>query len=259
MMRWIVKCLSLLFLSAMVNVSHGAEDDILILESVDATSVPRVVFGNSRLARVPCSAASTFKTVLAWAALKEGIATPETRYEVGDSHVPGTPRSITLHQAMFYSSNDYFVELGRNIGKENVTKYAVASRLYPNPVPEDWLGEEWRPVIKGGDLQTTPMRNHLFLRNLMLGELETDASVLESLRAVMEWPNAHPMIRLYGKTGVWGGAVWFNGYGSKQLNRKVRTVFIQGGLDQRNRAIQFFYRGWDLVWNPAWAEKIEKD
>lgn len=229
--------------------------DILVLESDRAGGVPRVVEGNAQLARARVSAASTFKVVIGWAGIDLGLANASTELEVGDRHIAGTPRKINLHQAMVWSSNDYFIELAQLIGKEELTRYVRASGMFPEEVPDDWLGEAWRPVIKGGELQTTPMRNHLFMRSLVLGDLISNPETAEELKKVMEWPSGNSMVQLFGKTGVWGGAVWFNGYGSRQLKTKVRTIFVRGSLEQRPRAIQAFYRGWDLEYRPG----IEKE
>jgi len=229
--------------------------DILVLESDQADGVPRVVEGNAQLARARVSAASTFKVVIGWAGIDLGLADASTELEVGDRHITGTPRKINLHQAMVWSSNDYFIELARMIGKEELTRYVRASGMFPDEVPDDWLGEAWRPVIKGGELRTTPMRNHLFMRNLVLGDLVSNPGTAQELKKVMEWPSGNSEVRLFGKTGVWGGAVWFNGCGVRASGTKVRTVFVQGSLEQRPRAIQAFYRGWNLDYTPG----IEKE
>ncbi|MEM6821547.1 MAG: penicillin-binding transpeptidase domain-containing protein [Verrucomicrobiota bacterium] len=233
------------------------DKDFLILESFNAKQVPRVIKGNYQLARAQVSAASTFKTLLSWAALEEGLITPETRWEVGDRHVPNTPREINLHQAMYYSSNDYFITLAKKVGKEKLTAYIQKSRLFPEPIAEDWIGEEWRPVIKGGSLLTTPMKNHLFMRNLAFGKLTSSNKVKKDLFSVLEWPAEHPMVRLYGKTGVWGGAVWYNGFGVKQLHRRVITVFFKGGIERRPQAIGAFYGQWALIWSPTQNTFVE--
>lgn len=235
--------------------SAGASN-LLVLESAADTGIPRVARGDAKLARERCSAASTFKVLIAWAALESGAATPATRFEVGDKHIPGTPRSLDLRQALYFSSNDYFVKLAPLIGREVLTDFVLRSQLYPDGVPDDWLGEEWRPIIKGGDLKTTPMQNHLFMRHIAFGSITENASVLRDLHAVMAWPSDHPMIRLYGKTGVWGGAVWFNGFGVKQRNKRVITVYMRGSVERRPEAIAHFYGTWGIRWSPGMNNEV---
>ncbi len=234
----------------------SAEEGYLVLESYADEGVPRFVAGDVKLARLSCSPASTFKIVIAWAGLETGQATLDTTFEVGDKHVPGSPRKLNLRQALYFSSNDYFIMLAQKIGKEQLTEYVKKSGMFRGEIPEDWLGDEWRPVIKGGNLDTTPMQNHLFMRRLAFGNLTENKEVERDLIRAIEWPTNHPMIQLYGKTGVWGGGVWFNGFGIKQRHYRVRTIFMQGGIEKRNSAIMLFYRGWDIAWSSALNEKV---
>jgi len=210
-----------------------------------------------KLARLECSPASTFKVVITWAGLETGTVTPDTRIEVGDRHIKGTPRELDLRQALYFSSNDYFVSLAQKIGKEKLTEYVQKSGMFRGDIPEDWLGDEWRPVIKGGKLYTTPMQNHLFMRRVAFGNLTENREVGKDLIRVLAWPTNHPMVQLYGKTGVWGGAVWFNGFGIKQRHHRVRTVFMRGSIEKRVPTILKFYRGWDIAWSSTLNEKME--
>ncbi|MGF1677750.1 MAG: penicillin-binding transpeptidase domain-containing protein [Candidatus Methylacidiphilales bacterium] len=236
---------------------HAQNKDFIILESFQGQKIPRVVAGDARLARTSASAASTFKVVIAWALLQEKIMDLDDTLEVGDRHVPGTPRHINMRQALYYSSNDFFVEAAQKLGKETLTRYVRKSGLYEGTVPDDWLGEEWRPVVKGGALETTPIRNHLFMRTIAFGELDADRNVLEKLRSALAWPTEHPMIGLNGKTGVWGGAVWFNGFGSKQTKTRVATVFARGGVERRTEVVNLFYHQWGLRWSPEMNTSME--
>ena len=75
----------------------------------------------------PCS---TFKPVVATAALKEGIITPATRLRAEGRFMYyfGTNR-ITLTQALAESSNEFFAKLGEMLGFRRVTEYARAFGL----------------------------------------------------------------------------------------------------------------------------------
>lgn len=63
----------------------------------------------------PCS---TFKPVVALAALREGLVRPDTMVRIG------TRRYLSLTEAMAQSNNPYFEELGRKLGFETVERYA---------------------------------------------------------------------------------------------------------------------------------------
>jgi penicillin-binding protein 2 len=65
----------------------------------------------------PCS---TFKPVVALAALKEGIVSPETKLRVFGR---GGPR-LNLTEALAHSNNMYFAKLGEMLGFQRVTQYA---------------------------------------------------------------------------------------------------------------------------------------
>jgi cell division protein FtsI/penicillin-binding protein 2 len=63
----------------------------------------------------PCS---TFKPVVAIAALKEGLVTPEKKVPVGQK------MRMSMSEAMAKSNNPYFSRLGRQLGFEKVSEYA---------------------------------------------------------------------------------------------------------------------------------------
>ena len=75
----------------------------------------------------PCS---TFKPVVAAAALTEGIITPETRLRAEGrfAYYYGTTL-INMTQALAESSNEFFAKLGQMLGFDRVTKYAEAFGL----------------------------------------------------------------------------------------------------------------------------------
>ena len=63
----------------------------------------------------PCS---TFKPVVALAALREGIITPATKLYVGNH------ARINLTEALAHSNNLYFLKLGEMLGFKRITEYA---------------------------------------------------------------------------------------------------------------------------------------
>jgi len=65
----------------------------------------------------PCS---TFKPVVALAALKEGLITPETELRVGRR------TRMTLTDALAHSNNPFFTKLGRQLGFRRLAEYARA-------------------------------------------------------------------------------------------------------------------------------------
>ncbi len=211
-----------------------------------------VVEGDDSLSGAQVSPASTFKVVLAWAGLAEEAIDLETRWEVRDKHVPGAPRAISLEDAMYHSSNDFFIKLARQLSRETVEKYMVQSGLFDDVLPDDWLGTDWWPVVKAGKLTVSPEKNHQWMCRVAQGREIEPKSLHQDLVKSMSWPSSDPAMRLHGKTGVYAGAVWFNGFGvDKAGSVKVVTVMLRGSLERRNEAIDEFYRQFDMSWDES--------
>jgi beta-lactamase class D len=219
---------------------------------------PCTVDGVVALAEQPVTMASTFKVFLAWAALEEGVVRPETRRPVADRHVPGAPREITLLEAMFYSSNDYFIGLLPTEALARLPARLVESGLADAPPPR-WLEGPPREICSGGSLRVTPRRNHQFMLRLALGHLTSSPAIQAQLEAVCLWPPREGPLRVYGKTGTLTGAVWFNGFARDPATQRlvVRTIFIPGTVSQRPLAIRRFYEGIGLPWQDAWSRWLD--
>jgi len=136
------------------------------------------------------SPGSTFKPLIATAALSEGVVTPTTivsapgslRYgnRVYHDHQRGGEGNITISEAIERSSNVFFYKMGIALGIEKMFKYVSAfgigrktgielqgerSGLMPSP---EWkkqtIGEEWQPgenlsvAIGQGFVLTTPLQ-----------------------------------------------------------------------------------------------------
>ncbi len=220
--------------------------------------------GDAALADQPYTPASTFKVLIAWAALEEGKATPSTLHRVSDKHVPGAPRELSMTEAMFYSSNDYFIWLAGQVGRDRLDAYLLRSGWVRGAFPKDWLGKEWDRVERGGNLTITPRQNHDFMCGIAKGRFASSSRVQTDLLTAMRWPSDREDLRLYGKTGTAGGAVWFNGFGDTAKGRQVVTVFMPGGLELRPQVIEKFYECFgshfktEWLASPVWVPEIHK-
>jgi len=233
----------------------GVERGVLLETELEGGQT--VVEGKVGLADVEVSPASTFKVVLAWAGLEYGVIDGEERLEVRDGHVPGTPRAIDLRQAMYYSSNDFFIPLARRVTRPRLEEVMTRSGLYPNGFDPGWLGEAWKPVRRGGATQVTPRGNHEFMCRLASGKLGLEPEVSEQLFAVLRWPSPRADVKVYGKTGVWGGAVWYNGFGIEDGKTRVVTVRLIGSVERRQEAIGLFYKRFGLEWDASLSSQVE--
>jgi penicillin-binding protein 2 len=143
---------------------------------------------NNRVLQGRYSPGSTFKIVVAAAAMEEGIATPETRIHCGGGanffgryyrcHLKGGHGSVDMRHALEKSCNVYFYTLGNMLGVDRIYKWAEKLGLtgktgidLPNEqeslVPNtEWkrrrTGERWYPgetisvAIGQGQVSVTP-------------------------------------------------------------------------------------------------------
>ncbi|MEE9230229.1 MAG: penicillin-binding protein 2 [Acidobacteriota bacterium] len=163
---------------------------------VALTEDPRHPLQN-RAVQSKYSPGSTFKVVLALAALQEKVITPKTTFHCAGSvviygrrfscHKAGGHGRVNLHKALVKSCNVYFYQVGKELGIENIAKYARLLGLGTRTgidlpqeeaglVPDTaWkkrvTGERWYPgetisvAIGQGALQITPVQMaHMMLR-----------------------------------------------------------------------------------------------
>lgn len=186
--------------------------------------------------------ASTFKILIAWAALKEGVATPETPHLCADRG----GKETGMGEAMYFSSNDYFRWLASRLDRG---KFDALIR------ESGWGGKDFKAGIwlesgpdgteRGGELKVTVEQVHALSRQLLEAK---SGPVAGALKKVMRRPWNDAQSRVYGKSGAWGGAVWMTGYydAEKAEDRKAVTVFVPYGVPEwkpaREKAMREFYR-----------------
>lgn len=216
-----------------------------MLETV--TNAPtRVVAGDAKLADVALTPASTFKMVIAWSAFEAGVANPSSTFMVADAHVPGAPRALTLADAMFFSSNDAFVELAGRLPKGRLEEDVARSGFVGGPPPKDWLRRGAREVAHGGTLRVTPRQEHAFILRLMRGELASSAAVHAQLLECLAWPSQGSRMKLYGKTGGMNRVRWFTGFGIEGKISRAVTVLLLGADATRADVVAAFYARFGL-------------
>ena len=216
-----------------------AQADVVILSDVPGSDKP-LVSRETEQADEYFSPASTFKMIIALVAFEKGIATAQTVHLCSDNHLPTKPLKLDFQQAMYYSSNDYFVALMDKIeGKELVE---MAERCgfgkAVGPMPGD--KSAWR---HGGNIRVTPMQEHMFLRNLAQGTLPVDRRVQADLVRVMKWPSPVEGVKAFGKTGSWERTYWFSGMAviEGQPDRICTVTLTSFGSD-RDQAISTFFQ-----------------
>jgi beta-lactamase class D len=182
--------------------------------------------------------ASTFKPVIALAALEKGVATPQTLAWVEDAHIPGGRQQLTLAKAMYWSSNSYFIALLKQLSDRELmataekTGFGTLTEKLPLANREDWK--------KGGPYRITPEQQHKFMKRLVGDDLPYSAERLRQLREVMAWP-AKKNLEVIGKTGSWEKIYWFNGAARRSAGWKVVTILLTAPGSNRNQAVRRFY------------------
>lgn len=201
--------------------------------------------GDGEMSRQPRCPGSTFKIVIAWAALEEALVAPDTRHHCDDAPPPGGPRDIDLREAMRGSSNAYFLWLAERLGETRLTEFVNRSGFAPAPVAAGWIGPDSRAVVRGGEIAVSAWQLHVFTLRVMSGGLASGPAVQAALEAAMAWPSADPVVRVFGKSGTWGGAAWFTGFVERKTGRKAITVLapyvVPDWRPARERAIRLFY------------------
>ena len=229
-----MKLLFFLAVMGLAAVSTRAEfpADAVILETSEAGET-LLLSGLERDLDVPREPASTFKTVIAWAALDRGLVKDV------ESPLPGAVRD-NLRLALQKSLNPPFDLLAVELGGEVLGKYAERSGLIQGKIPDRWMEGREKEARHGADLMTTIRREHQVAVAWMKGEPPWNAEAGRKLQDALLWKGAEKPIR--AKTGTFGGSVWVTGYGPG----KAVTVWLPGGVPRRPEALKIFFGRWDI-------------
>ncbi|MEO0454674.1 MAG: penicillin-binding transpeptidase domain-containing protein [Verrucomicrobiota bacterium] len=242
-MRFIVFFSTLGFLT--LTTTAAIKDGVMLITSDETAETE--IRGVEALAYEAVPPASTFKVLLAWAGLNSGVWKSSDLIPASDRRIPGSPKRYSLKQALYYSSNEFFIPWSKKIGKERLTQYLNLSGIWEKEIEPSWLAGGWSTVKSGGSLKVTPEQNHAWMMMVAKGDgLGMYRDQFKDFHDALEWPCSDSELRLFGKTGVWGGAVWFNGFGrSSEDKTTIVTVFLKGSLERRNEAISLFYDHFD--------------
>ena len=207
-------------------------EDAVILETSEAGET-LLLSGKERDLDVPREPASTFKTVIAWAALDRGLVK-----EV-EAPLPGA-EGENLRMALQKSLNPPFDLLAVELGGEVLGEYAKWSGLIQGAVPSRWMEGKEKEARHGADLMTTIRREHQVAVAWMMGRPPWDGPAGRRLQEALVWKAVAKPIR--AKTGTFGGSVWVTGYGSG----KAVTVWLPGGVPRRPEALKIFFGRWEI-------------
>jgi len=207
-------------------------DGMTILET-SKTGEMKLVSGSKAEMDVAREPASTFKVVIAWAALDRGlIADVEKPLEGAEG--------LGLRQSLQKSINPPFAILAEKLGGEVLGEYAERSGLIEGSIPKEWMRGGGKEAVHGGDLKTTLRRVHQMAVGWMRGEKPWDREAGKKLQDALVWKEEKIVVR--AKSGSYAGCLWMTGYGEE----KAVTVFLEGAVSRRPEVLKAFFGRWEL-------------
>ena len=207
-------------------------DGMTILET-SKTGEMKLVAGSEAEMDVAREPASTFKVVIAWAALDRGlIADVEKPLEGAEG--------LGLRQSLQKSINPPFALLAEKIGGEVLGEYAKRSGLIEGSIYKEWMRGGGKEAVHGGDLKTTLRREHQMAVGWMRGTAPWNGAVGKTLQDALVWKGEKIVVR--AKSGSYGGCLWMTGYGEG----KAVTVFLEGAVSRRPEVLKAFFGRWEL-------------
>ncbi len=207
-------------------------DGMTILETPKSGEM-QVVTGSKVEMDVAREPASTFKVVIAWAALDRGL--------VQDVETPlkGTD-GLGLRQSLQKSINPPFAILAEKMEGEILGEYAERSGLIEGKILKSWMKAGGQEAVHGGDLKTTLRREHSMAVAWMRGTEPWNGEVGRKLQEALVWKGEKVVV--WAKTGSFGGCLWMTGYGRD----KAVTVFMLGEVGRRPEVVKAFFSRWGV-------------
>jgi beta-lactamase class D len=207
-------------------------DGMTILETPKSGEM-QVVTGTKAEMDVAREPASTFKVVIAWAALDRGLVHDvETPLKGADG--------LGLRQSLQKSINPPFAILAEKLGGEVLGEYAERSGLIEGKIPKGWMKAGGQEAAHAANLKTTLRREHSMAVGWMRGTAPWDGQAGKKLQDALVWKGEKVFLRV--KTGSYGGCLWMTGCGED----KAVTVFMLGEVGRRPEVVKAFFSRWGV-------------
>jgi beta-lactamase class D len=230
-MRWAL-IIGLMGVWSVALADEKYPDGMTILETPKSGEI-QVVTGSQAEIDVPREPASTFKVVIAWAALDRGLVQDvETPLEGAEG--------LGLRQSLQKSINPAFAILAEKLGGDVLGEYAERSGLIEGKIPKGWMKAGGREAAHAADLKTTLRREHSMAVAWMRGTAPWEGKAGEKLQDALVWKGEKVLLR--AKTGSYGGCLWITGYGPE----KAVTVFMEGPVSRRPEILKAFFGRWGV-------------
>jgi beta-lactamase class D len=193
----------------------------------------QVVAGSRAEMDIAREPASTFKVVIAWAALDRGL--------VQDVEAPlEGAEGLGLRQSLQKSLNPPFAILAEKLGGEVLGEYADRSGLIEGKIPKGWMKAGGQGAAHGANLKTTLRREHSMAVAWMRSTSPWNEEAGKKLQDALIWKGEKVLLR--AKTGSYGGCLWMTGCGPD----KAVTVFMEGSISRRPEILKAFFGRWGV-------------
>ncbi|TGK34972.1 hypothetical protein EHQ12_11775 [Leptospira gomenensis] len=244
------------FLAVLISTAEIQSKEITLFSNFTDPS-PRIQGEKDLLERkfVP---ASTLKYWITLYLLERNFATPSLKITSVETHIPDAPRDLDLREAMYYSSNSFFL----SFFEEDPSRYSDFEEFLrkigfvPTIFKKHFLDK--RNLYKSEAVLVSPKFQHTFMTEFLKDEGKSKGI---ASKVFLDWKNAAfwsdcavKNSVVYGKTGSLSGAFWFSGFLEKKrsfFDRYFRNfpndytviTVLQTGTDaSREGAIDSFYR-----------------
>ncbi|HSI83096.1 MAG: penicillin-binding transpeptidase domain-containing protein [Candidatus Methylacidiphilales bacterium] len=234
--------------------------DLILTSEVPGADEPKHE-GDTQEITKTYSPASTFKLIIELAALESEVAAYNTVLPAADREKQSGKKELDGREAMFYSSNDYFLKLVEKMTPQIVMEMANRCAFgHAQGDNRDIMKAEPRDWAHGGKIiYISPAQQHAFMRQVAKKALPVKPVTLEGLMNTMEWPG-RAGYRVFAKSGSFDKVYWFTGVAVKEGQpSKVITVLVTAKDGTRDQAIERFYAllGPATAGEPAVPQKPE--
>jgi beta-lactamase class D len=222
----------------LLNTVESVTADVILISEIPGSDSP-VILGDQNEAAEHYSPASTFKIVITLAGLLNGSLSEDTTVVCRDDFLPENVMKLNLQQALYHSSNEYFISALQKISSKELLE--ISEKCHFGKVQAGKISEdkaEWR---HGGPIKISPLEAHLFMRELSQCKLPLDVEVQKRTLKVLSWPKRNLECGVLGKTGSWENRYWFTGLAEWKDHRRIITVFLTKKDGSRQKAIDTFY------------------
>ncbi|MBM9500108.1 hypothetical protein JWG44_07575 [Leptospira sp. 201903071] len=202
--------------------------------------------------------ASTFKYWISLFLIEKNLVDPNSQKVSSELHIPRSPRTLNLQEAMLYSSNSFFLsffETDPNLYEELqdfLIRIGFVTEVYKKP----FLNR--KNLYLSPAIARSPESQHNFLVSFLKDEGRSrgvSSKTFQFWKESAYWSECDSQnSKVFGKTGSLGGAFWFLGFLEKNQNLwgrwtndspkeySVITVLQTGEGSSREGAIRSFYR-----------------